>query len=93
MVFLNPFPEKHFQFLIQIGNSLGIIIPSSLRKSMKLRKGSSIEVSNTSSDEVALLRKATKKVGKKETVDKEFQDWLDVFLKENGEILDELAVR
>jgi len=32
-----------------------------------------------------------KKLNKK-TTDKEFKKWLEIFMKENGEILDELAV-
>lgn len=40
-----------------------------------------------------LIRKATKKVSRKSLIDKEFKKWLGGALKEDAEILGELAKR
>lgn len=81
------------QRVIQIGNSAGIIIPSGIRKRMGLRKGSKVIVEQTPEGEGLVVMKAGRRRSLKRVASKEFQRWLKQVIKEDAEILDELAVR
>lgn len=80
------------QTIIQIGNSVGVTIPSSIRKQLNLKKGQKVYVNQTPDGEAVVIKKM-KRLQNKKDANKEFEKWLKVFMKENGEILDELAVR
>lgn len=75
------------QTIFRAGNSQVIAIPKNFGK-----QGEKVVVETTSNGEVLVVRKESF-VSSKKTSKKEFNKWLGVFMKENGEILDELALR
>lgn len=83
------------QQIFQAGNSSVIAIPKHLLRDLNLKAGQKVVVDKTDDGEALIVRKAIRplKRAKKSVVDKEFKKWLDTFMKENGEILDELALR
>lgn len=80
------------QTVVQIGNSVGVIIPQALRKSMGIKKGSRVLLEPLPDGGIYMVEKSFKK-SKKIVAGKEFKKWLDSVLQEDAEILDELAVR
>lgn len=84
------------QIIFQAGNSAVVAIPKDLMKDLKFSKGQKVEISKASDGESILIKKAGKTVSSSKKLPKvtaEFQKWMDTFMKENGEILDELAIR
>ena len=71
----------------QIGNSIGITIPSQLRKKHGFRKGQKLALSENAEGDIVIRDPRSVKHPQ------DFKKWLDVFMKENAEILDELATR
>ena len=84
------------QKVFRAGNSNVVAIPKHIFDDLGLKTGQKVFVERT--DDVILIKKV-KKIPKtitkngKSKISAEFQKWLDTFMKENGEILDELAVR
>lgn len=76
------------QRVFQAGNSQVVAIP----KDFGFRVGHKVVVEKTP-DGVFIRRAEGAKKSSKAKSEAEFQSWLNVFIKENGEILDELAVR
>lgn len=77
------------QNIIQIGNSLGVTIPSELRKKMGLKKGSKVVMEHTPDNKIIISEiKDSKKMS---SITPEFLKWLDRFNKEYGPALTELA--
>lgn len=73
-----------------------VAIPKDLMKDLKLAKGQKVTISKTSDGDSFLVQKANKTTSqskKSPKVTAEFQNWMDTFMEENGEILDELALR
>lgn len=82
------------QQIIQIGNSAGVIIPRALRQEMGLTIGETVTIQAVDADSFVMKRvRKSKAKGSKAAAQKEFKEWLKIFMKENGELLDELAVR
>ena len=83
------------QTIFQAGNSDVIVIPKHLMKELNLKKGQKVIVDRTPDGEAIVIKKTNKTIStaKKSATSAEFKKWLDTFMKENGEILDELAVR
>lgn len=83
------------QQIFQAGNSSVVAIPKHLLKDLNFKSGQKVVVDKTSDGNALIIRKAEKPAGrfKKSPVTAEFKKWLDIFMKENKEILDELAVR
>ncbi|OGM24497.1 hypothetical protein A2715_01065 [Candidatus Woesebacteria bacterium RIFCSPHIGHO2_01_FULL_39_32] len=82
------------QTVFKAGNSNVVAIPKDISKKLGLKKGSRVVVEATSDNRIVVSKAETKK--KKATKDKisgEFKKWLDKVIKEDKEILDELAVR
>jgi antitoxin component of MazEF toxin-antitoxin module len=83
------------QKVFQAGNSQVVAIPKNLAQELGLRVGHKVVMQKTSDGAGLVITRADE--GKKHPStaesDQEFQQWLDVFMKENGEILDELAHR
>lgn len=77
------------QHLIQIGNSVGIIIPQVLREEAGLKPGDKVEVKMKGKSLV--LSKQKKKVTG--DVDEKFMKMLDEFTKTHEDVLEELATR
>lgn len=82
------------QTIFQTGNSSVVSIPKHLMRELKLRKGEKVVVEKAS-DNAIIIRKKTKTPTSlaKSATESEFNKWLNTFISENGEILDELAVR
>ncbi len=84
------------QTIFKAGNSNVVAIPKDLMKDIGIKKGQKITITKTSDGDALLIQKADKaatQYKKSPKVSAEFQKWLDTFIEENGEILDELAVR
>lgn len=83
------------QQIFQAGNSSVVAIPKHLLKDLNFKNGQKVELDKTSDGNALIIRKAVKPAGrlKKSPVTAEFRKWMDSFMKENKEILDELAVR
>ena len=75
------------------GNSVVVTIPKEYLRDLNIRDGSELVVEKDDNTRVLTVTKKKKAKGKREGVNKEFKQWWDTFLKENSEILDELAVR
>jgi antitoxin component of MazEF toxin-antitoxin module len=82
-----------FQTVFKAGNSSVITIPKPLARELGIRPGQKVVVEKTSSGDGLIISKVGKSGVKRARLDAEFKKWLEVFLKENAEILDELAVR
>lgn len=81
------------QKLIKIGNSLGVIIPQTLRKNTSLKVGDTVLVEKDSEGEMFLIRtkKGSKKNKKEDALDPAFLTWLEKFNARYKKALTELA--
>lgn len=80
------------QKIFQAGNSSVVAIPRELLKKLNLKSGQSVVI-KADPDAARLIIETsvpTQPVDKSASA-KEFQEWLDIFMKENSDILDELA--
>lgn len=77
------------QTIFKAGNSNVVTIPAELMKELNLRVGEKVMVEKTPVGEGLMIKKNNSKSGYKDELDQ----WFKVFIKENGKILDELAVR
>lgn len=75
------------QTIIRIGNSVGVVIPKSLRAN--LRVGSKVVVDRKGEDIV--VKPHRKKVAK--GVDPKFLKMVDDFMKDHADVLEQLATR
>lgn len=80
------------QTIFRAGNSNVIAVPSYLFDDSNFKTGHKITVSKIDEDTM-VIKTVTSPKSKKVTADAAFKKWLDIFTKENGEILDELAER
>ena len=81
------------QKVFRAGNSNVIAIPKDLSEELGIKPGQKVVVEKDPNGEGVIMRKAGKVKVHKLAVDKEFKKWWDIFIEENAEILDELAVR
>ena len=80
------------QTIFKAGNSNVVAIPKHLMKELGLKKGEKVVVEKEKNKNSIIIKKVSG--GKAEKIAKgDFKKWLDVFLQENGDILDELATR
>jgi putative addiction module antidote len=79
------------QTIFKAGNSKVVSIPSELLRDLDLSVGSKVTVEKTSNEAITIKKTSPRKT--MSNTDKDFQKWLKVFMKENGEALDELAER
>jgi len=80
------------QVIFQAGNSSVVAIPKYLMEDLNLSVGSKVVVGKTDDNSV-IIKKTSPAKAKSASVDAAFKKWLNIFMKENGEILDELAER
>lgn len=80
------------QRAIQIGNSVGVVIPKIIRNQLGIKLGDQIVVEPDISGHGAVLRK-NGKLAKSSSVTPEFLSWLETFNKRYGRALKELATR
>ena len=78
------------QTVFKAGNSNVVAIPKELNRKLNFEAGQKVVVEESGSGNI-LIRKVTK--GKAVSFEENFKKWWNAFLKENAEILDELAVR
>ena len=82
------------QTVFKAGNSNVVAIPKNLSNELKIKPGQEVVVTKIPGEDAIIIKKATKtKKTKEGVINKEFKIWLDKALKEDREILDELAVR
>lgn len=81
------------QSIFQVGNSHVVSIPSRLMQEIGMKKGQRVMVDRIPDTDALIVRPVVKKQAKTSIEEKEFQEWLDSFLKEDGKLLDELAHR
>lgn len=79
------------QTVFKAGNSDVIAIPKHLSEETGIKSGIKIVVDKVEGG--IFVRKAEKQKPKKNAVNKEFKKWLGEVLKEDAEILNELAER
>lgn len=83
------------QTIIQIGNSAGVIIPAELRKKYDLQVGDKVEITKQNGFIVISPHKADSRssVSNSKPVSQEFKKWVDLVLREDKDLLDELELR
>ena len=77
------------QTIFKAGNSHVVTIPAELMQQLDLRVGEKVSVEKAPLGEAMVIKKSTSSA----KFTDELNAWFKVFIKENGEILDELAVR
>ncbi len=83
------------QIIFQAGNSNVVAIPKELMKDFKLKKGEKVVVEKSANGEAIEIKKVLKNStsAKSPSVKSEFNKWLRQAMKEDAEVLDDLAVR
>ena len=82
------------QSIFQAGNSTVVAIPKHLLKEQNLELGQKVVVDKGLQEGEIIIKKVVDEKKTKDTmVKKDFKKWVGQFLKEDAEILDELAVR
>ena len=81
------------QTVFKAGNSSVVAIPKDVAKELGFLPGKKVVVEKDIESGTVTIKKATKAAPKKKTtkVTKEFNKWLKGAMKEDAEILDELA--
>lgn len=79
------------QTFFQAGNSVVVAVPKPLLRELNIKVGQQAVVEKIPDTDAFIVRKKTRKT--KGKVEVEFKKWLETFLKEDAELLDELAVR
>lgn len=80
------------QKIFQAGNSSVVAIPKELLKKLNLKSGQSVIIKSDQDDSRLIIEASVPSQPiEKSASEKEFHEWLDVFMDENSEILDELA--
>lgn len=83
------------QKVFQAGNSQVVAIPKELAREVGFSVGKKVIMEKTPNGKGVIIMRAdtsTQKTSKSRS-DAEFKAWLTQFMQENGEILDELALR
>ena len=75
----------------QLGNSNAVILPSAIMQEAKWRRGQKMTIDYVAQAEGVFIRPIAKTSTPSSQSQKEFQTWLDGFLKEDGALLDQLA--
>lgn len=83
------------QTVFRAGNSSVVAIPKNIASDLGIKPGQKVVVEKDETGEGVIIKKAVKTSKRLSnlSVDKDFKRWWREFLKENAEILDELAVR
>ena len=75
------------------GNSIVVTLPSEYIREEGIRDGSELVVDKDESGVITVVKKTKKTSTPKSNLTPEFKQWLDQALKEDAQILDELADR
>lgn len=81
------------QTVFKAGNSQVVAIPKELAKEVGIKPGGKVELTKSSDGESVVISKAKKPEKKATQAKADHEKWLKTFMEENGEILDELAIR
>jgi len=81
------------QTIFQVGNSSVVSIPSRLLQEIGLKKGQQVVVDRVTDTNAIIVRPVEKTSTKTTSMSKEFKQWVNSFLKEDAELLDELSHR
>jgi len=83
------------QKVFQAGNSQVVAIPKDMAREMGFSVGRKVIMEKTPDGRGVVIKRADESLRKppKTKADAQFQSWLTQFMEENGEILDELALR
>lgn len=79
------------QKIFKAGNSNVVAIPADILADLKIKTGDKVLVEKLDDDTINVKRTKPKLKSAKSMAD--FEKWYKTFIKENGEILDELAER
>ncbi len=77
----------------RLGNSSAVILPAPIMQEAKWRRGQKMTIDYVSQAGGVFIRPVTKASSVPSRSEKEFQTWLSDFLKEDAQLLDELAHR
>jgi virulence-associated protein VagC len=77
------------QTVFKAGNSHVVAIP----KEFDIKTGEKVELRKSSDGDSVVITKVKKEKKKATKTEVEHEKWLKIFMEENGEILDELALR
>ncbi len=80
------------QKIIKVGNSAAVLIPKSVLDEEGVKIGTTVN-STHKADMGSYVIDFPKKTKAKSPASREFNRWLDQFIEEDGELLDELASR
>jgi len=84
----------HIQKIFRAGNSHVVAIPQEILRVAGLKPGQRVSIDTEGAGRKIIIKKAEKETKKiKSATNKAFEAWYQTFINENGEILDELAVR
>ena len=79
------------QTVFEAGNSLVVTVPKEIVRKLNLKPGNRVVVGPLEGNRFHIEKPAAIKPARKTASEKEFINWLDQTLKEDSEILDELA--
>ncbi len=79
--------------ITQQGNSSSVILPTPLMREANWHRGQKVTLDYIAQTDGVLIRRVKKTRAVPSRSEKEFQSWLDRFLKEDAELLDELPHR
>jgi len=75
------------QTVFRAGNSNVVTIPTNLMKELNIKVGEKVMVEKSPTGNGLLVKKTNSRA------DDDFKNWVKVFIKENKETLDDLALR
>lgn len=81
------------QTVFRAGNSNVVAIPKYLSEELGIKSGQKVTIDKTSDGSAIVIKISGKTKRAPKATRKEFKRWLSKVLKEDSEILDELAVR
>lgn len=79
------------QVVIKIGNSVGLVIPSQLRRELKIRIGEKLIIERVPGKDAIVFRRKGKKSESATSLTLEFYSWLDKINRKYSGLLRELA--
>ncbi|MEK7525347.1 MAG: AbrB/MazE/SpoVT family DNA-binding domain-containing protein [Patescibacteria group bacterium] len=79
------------QTVFEAGNSLVVTVPKEIVRKLNLKPGNRVVVGPLEGNRFHIEKPTAIKPARKTASEKEFINWLDQTLKEDSEILDELA--
>lgn len=82
------------QTIFKAGNSNVVAMPINMMREMQINPGDKVDVTRNDRDNSIVIKKIASSNAKQsqKSANAEFKAWLETFMDENGETLDELAV-